>query len=107
MSRNCSFIYKVPSSAHLIKDLSFKFCNISIGLDELSPFQYAWQDQLFMKSAKKKFQKYVLMFLIQVVISNSQSFPNISLLKLPIILRPPFNSFNTCFHISKSQISHN
>jgi hypothetical protein len=45
-------MYKPPSSAHLMKDLSFKFCNISIGLDESSPFQYTWQNVFFFEIDK-------------------------------------------------------
>jgi hypothetical protein len=38
----------------LIKDLSFKFCKLSIGLDESSPFQYIQQNVLFLNPTKKQ-----------------------------------------------------
>jgi hypothetical protein len=47
-------MYKLPFLAHLIKDLSFKFCNLSIGLDESSPFEYNQQNVLLLKPVKKQ-----------------------------------------------------
>jgi hypothetical protein len=47
-------MYKPPSCAQLRKHLSFKFYNISIGLDESCPFQYTQQNVLFLKPMKNK-----------------------------------------------------
>jgi hypothetical protein len=95
MSRNCSCMYKLSSSAHLIKDLSFKFCNLSIGLDKSSTFQYTRQNKTDEKSSNIK--KHVLIFFEQVVIRNSQSFPKHFIVKAPCYISPTFQFMQCIF----------
>ncbi len=74
MSRDCSCLYKIPPSTRWIKYLCCKFCNVTLGINN---FHSTLKEivLIFKPPKKKKIQKHVLMFLIQVVIRNPQFTP--------------------------------